>query len=236
MFFFDCHHAVISGPILEGQKSCKCGSKHYKVISKLSYMCLESLSLFPYRISYFRQCIHCRRSIGINKYSQTDLPSFSKGAIATKFSGWLAFLVVCLAVIVLKRSINPDDSLYRHAPKVGDIYFVDYYHLSKKPNYFRHPYTMLKVLSYTQEIGLIKAKVMGWTHSHKRGVYKDYFSQKYKYASYFGEENLSIRVKELKNKNVIFSIRRPKFNVDLEKHQQTITFEKKTFSYPSNLY
>lgn len=211
-------------------RQCKCGSHQFWHATLMHTLKISIFSILPLRDQVILKCSKCQREY---PSAQSDRQKFVRPGFNTRmtqFMGWPFIVVIGLLISTFYQSINPDDTLYRVQPKVGDIYFVDYYQITKDYRHATHPYRIAKLVSFSDNE--LELKVSSWSHSKKWGVLSDFSTQMYAYKSNYIADPVTLDWQVLHSSDEVFSIRRKRSYVDVEETQKRTEFRKRFADLP----
>lgn len=214
----------------QGEIRCKCGNQHFWHTTVQRSLKLSIFALLPLKDGALLKCTKCQREYPAQQQNNTHFSQLNLSQRLPQVAGWPFLVLIGLMLTVFYRSVNPDDSQYRVAPKVGDIYFVDYHQITKQERYAGHPYRIARLVAVSDEE--LELKVSSWSHSKKWGVITDFSTQMYAYKSNYMANTITLAFDSLRRHDEVFSIRRKFNNVDVEKKQKRTEFVKNFFDPP----
>lgn len=222
---------------LFGQKvaihyACICSHQSFWMTTQLKRFSFFSLPLFPVASEHVLKCCKCQREHRPNVIEQLPdkFPRPDIRGVLSGFHGWFMVSLLAFMMLFFYRSIYPDDTHYRAQPRIGDIYFVDFYQISENDQYFTHPYRIAKLIDISGDNLVLK--VSGWSHSRKWGVFNDFLNQQYAYKSNYMTNLFTITKSALQSRQSVFGVRRKRQYVDVEEVQKGVVFEKKFEDFP----
>ena len=164
---------------------CVCGSHHFRFNRKLKHLKFGFLPICYVTSIKTLTCCKCQRNYAANNSPTELFPKYSRAFVLSHFSGLPIVLITVFMLSFFYNSINPNDDAFRADPRIGDIYFIDYYQAFHDKRDINHPYRIAQLVYYSEATKTMELKVSRWSNSRKLGVLNDYAVQKYSYKSSF---------------------------------------------------
>ncbi|MGJ8678793.1 hypothetical protein [Paraglaciecola sp.] len=223
MFFVNIKNDYVLGDKYSESSTCECKTQPTRKTLIIRYLTFADLPIFPINFKSTHLCTSCGCVYSpIPKINSNDWRN-NKFNLASKFSGWLIILLAMYIVGNFIAEINPDDTGFRHEPRVGDLVFINYHLMSRKDRYFSHPYIIAKITGLDAENNEVNATLLKWSNSTESGVIKDYLSQQDKYDSNFSFP-ITFDSSALDNKSLVFGMRRRNFDGEFNSLQKRLKF------------
>jgi len=132
----------------------------------------------------------------------------------------IALLFFIFFVFTWFSRFYPADETFRTNPKLGDIYFIDYYEITQDSEHLRYPYRMARLVKIDPSRKLLILNLGAWSYNNKYSLVKEYLSKRDSHFSYFSYSDIYIPLSMLKNQRLVWQIRRRPFTLDIEYYQQ----------------
>lgn len=209
------------------QHQCKCG-QHADEVVAAKYVTFLSLPLFLYQKRVAFKCYRCFR-LTITS-TQAQLPASTESTLPLMF-GWLVFSAICMMCVLTYQVIFPNDTAFRHSPKVNDLYILDAYQLTHNDEYVRYPYLLGKVESI--ENNVISINLSKWHYRKEMAVIRDLLTRKEQLNSYYQPDSINMNIASLRSDDIVKSVRRRERLVNMEQIHEITGLETKIKRYPS---